>query len=112
MSVLELMLMELESNRLEVVLVPSKVNPSGSGMIRAVAWRNALWYRKFCAANLSTRKRRNSRPDTCIKRFRTVDALQKMIEGRRSTYYFNQLSDIAATHAFSNGCVRPISRRA
>lgn len=90
------MLMELESNRLEVVLAPSRRKDRRDyDMVRVVASRNCDWYRRFCAKNLSTRKRRNPRPDTCIKRFRTVAALQAMIAGTRSTYYFHQLSAIA-----------------
>ncbi len=92
------MLDELESHQLLIVLVP--LNPAlrnwnEFGRKRAVADRNAKWYRKFCAANLSTRKRRNPRPDTCIKRFRTIAALKAMIEGRHSVYYRDQLLAIA-----------------
>jgi hypothetical protein len=95
-NALQEMLDELQSNHLEVILVPSKNRDRRDhDMIRVVASRNCDWYRKFCANNLSTRKRRNPRPDTCIKRFRTIDALERMIAGTRSTYYFNQLSDIA-----------------
>lgn len=97
MNPLEFMLMEMESNSLQVVLAPSRRRDRRDhDMIRVVASRNAEWYRKFCGANRSTRKRRNLRPDTCIKRFRTVAALQAMIAGTRSTYYFHQLTAIAA----------------
>lgn len=89
------MLNELESNRLEVILVPSKRPTNEGTMVRCVAGRNALWYRKFCAANVSTRGVRRGKFDTCIKRFRTVDALMAMIDGRRSTYYHDQLRKIA-----------------
>lgn len=111
MTALEVMLAELESNRLEVVLAPSKRRERDYDMIRVVASRNCLWYRKFCAANLSSRKRRNPRPDTCIKRFRTIDALQRMIAGTRSTYYFNQLSDISLKYQPEDGCFGRISQR-
>lgn len=97
MTALEYMLQELQSNRLEVVLAPSKRRDRREhDMIRVRVSSNCAWYRSFCRANSSTRKRRNSHHDTCIKRFRTIDALEKMIAGQRSTYYFNQLSDIAA----------------
>lgn len=97
MTPLEFMLMELNSNRLEVVLAPSKRRDRREhDQIRVVVSMNAKWYRSFCAANSSARKRRNSHHDTCIKRFRTVAALEAMIAGIRSTYYRHQLSDIAA----------------
>lgn len=90
------MLNELESNRLEVILVPSKRPTNEGAMIRCVAGRNAKWYRAFCAANVSTRGVRRGKFDTCIKRFRTTDALEKMLRGDRSTYYHEQLMKIAA----------------
>lgn len=89
--------MELQSNRLEVVLAPSKQRDRREhDMIRVVASRNCAWYRKFCASNGSSRHRRNQHHDTCIKRFRTVAALEAMIAGVRSTYYRHQLLDIAS----------------
>jgi len=64
-------------------------------MIRVAVSKNAIWYRRFCSRNLSSRKRRNSCPDTCIKRHRTVAALEAMIAGAPSTYYRAQLEEIA-----------------
>lgn len=99
------MLLELQSNRLEVVLAPSKRKDRQEyDQIRVVVSQNAPWYRKFCAANRSTRRHQNSKGRTCIKRFRTIDALEKMIAGVRSTYYFNQLSDIAAKYKVPAEC--------
>ncbi len=95
-SGLEQMLMELESNQLVVILVPSKRPTNEGGMIRVAASKNCSWYRAFCKANSSSRKRKNSCHDTCIKRFRTVAALEAMIAGVRSTYYYDQLTAIAA----------------
>lgn len=87
--------MELESNQLVVILVPQKRHTNEGGMIRVAASSNATWYRKFCAANPSARKRRNACPDTKIKRFRTIDALEKMIAGQPSTYHRAELERIA-----------------
>ena len=92
---LEHMLAELEGNRLEVILVPQKRRTNEGGMIRAAVSRNARWYRSFCAAHPSSRTRRNNAPDTRIKRFRTIDALEKMIRGERSTYYRRELEGVA-----------------
>ena len=88
--------MELESNQLVVILVPQKRHTNEGGMIRVAVSKNATWYRRFCAAHLSGRKRRNNASDTRIKRFRTIAALQAMIAGVRSTYYNEQLTRIAA----------------
>jgi hypothetical protein len=95
MNPLEVMLMELESNQLTVILVPQKRPTHDGGMIRVAASKNCNWYRKFCAANPSHRVRRNSCPDTKIKRFRAIDALTKMIAGQPSTYHCDELSRIA-----------------
>ncbi len=89
------MLMELESNQLTVILVPQRTKTNDGGMIRVASSKNCNWYRKFCAKFLSSRKRTNRCVDTRIKRFRTVDALQKMLAGQPSTYYFVELNRIA-----------------
>lgn len=95
------MLMELESNQLTVILVPQKRPTNEGGMIRVAASKNCDWYRRFCAAYPSSRKRKNAKFDTRIKRFRTIDALQKMLAGGRSTYYFDALTRIAKQHEHS-----------
>jgi hypothetical protein len=89
------MLCELEGNRLEVILVPQRRWTNEGGMVRVAVSRNCSWYRAFCRAHPSSRIRRNSAPDTRIKRFRTVAALEAMITGERSTYYFDELKKIA-----------------
>lgn len=90
------MLMELEGNQLVVMLVPQKRRTNEGGMIRVAVSKNATWYRTFCKAHLSSRKRRNNAPDTRIKRFRTIAALQAMIGGLRSTYYNEYLTKVAS----------------
>ena len=95
MLAFENMLAELEGNRLEVVLVPQKRHTNEGGMIRVAVSRNCSWYRRLCAANPSSRIRRNSAPDTKIKRARTVDALEKLIAGQHATYHREELVRIA-----------------
>jgi hypothetical protein len=97
-TALEAMLDELESHQLSVVLVP--LNPAQRGwneygMKRVVADSNCKWYRKFCAANVSKRRIRRGKFDTCIKRHRTIEALKAMIARKPSAYYLDQLSVIA-----------------
>jgi hypothetical protein len=88
----ERMLTELDSSRLEVVLIPaSDVRHSGHS-VRVVQEANALWYRKFCAEYSSTRKRKNRHFDTMIKRAHTRRALLEIISGRCATPYAQRLA--------------------
>lgn len=81
------MLDELESTSLEVVLVPQRVYTNEGGMIRVAAAKNCAWYRRFCAAYLSSRVRRKTLVDMAIKRRHTVRALREIAAGRcRSRY--------------------------
>jgi hypothetical protein len=89
------MLNELEANQLVVMLVPQKRHTNEGGMIRVAVSKNATWYRKFCAAHPSSRKRRNAAPDTRIKRRETIAALNAMIAGVHSTYHREALMGIA-----------------
>lgn len=98
-TALERMLDELEAGQLVVVLVPLNPKLRGwneFGMKRVTASVNAAWYRKFCASNISKRGVRRGKFDTCIKRFRTIDALKKMITGQPSTYHHDELVRIAS----------------
>lgn len=92
------LLAELESSRLEVVLVPQKQRTNEGGMIRVAASRNAAWYRRFCAAYPSGRIRRNNAPDTRIRRRETLRALESIVSGneRKSAYFFRLLPFINA----------------
>jgi hypothetical protein len=85
---LHLMLAELESNQLEIQLVPCRRRVNEGGCIRVAVSRNTDWYRKFCAAHSSTRVRRKSAHDTCIKRANTIRVLTRLAEGlpTRSKY--------------------------
>lgn len=94
---LHVMLAELESNRLEVVLVPSKRGQNPWDMIRVCASRNAGWYRKFCAQHSSSRVRNNPHHDTCIRRANTIRVLDRMVHGKATkSKYAEELRKIAA----------------
>jgi hypothetical protein len=78
-DVLEEMRNELEASSLEVVLVPQKRRSNEGGMIRVAVNKNAKWYRDLCAANLSSRKRKNTAPDTLIKRAHVLRTLTQLL---------------------------------
>lgn len=88
-------LIELESNCLEVVLIPSRDHDCAmrGGMIRAVQSQNADWYRKFCAEHESDRKDRLrwSKFKTKIKRACTRRALGELIAGKCESAYARDL---------------------
>lgn len=80
----EMMLEELESERLVVSLVPAWgwMGDDG-GRLRIVESHNPWWYREFCydyEANRS-RPRRGRKPDTLIKRRCTLRALREIRGG-------------------------------
>lgn len=88
-------LLELESNCLEVVLIPSR-DPDcymRGGMIRAVQSQNADWYRKFCSEHESNRKDslRWRKFKTKIKRRETRRALKELQSGKCETPYAETL---------------------
>jgi hypothetical protein len=90
-------LVELESNALEVVLIPSR-DPDCAmrgGMIRAVQYQNADWYRAFCSEHESQRKDRNRwrKFKTKIKRQSTKRALKELIAGKCETHYAQMLKE-------------------
>jgi hypothetical protein len=88
MNGLEILLMELESSRLEVGLVPARRETNIGAMIRVAFSRNCTWYRQFCSRHLSSRFRRNSCVDTKIKRRDVERLLRRLIAGcsSRSMY--------------------------
>lgn len=88
----EWFLNELESNYLEVVLIPDREQIRG-GMIRVVQSQNAEWYRKFCSQHGSNRKDlyRWSKHKTSIKRQHTRRALRELIDGKCETPYAKML---------------------
>lgn len=89
------MLIELDSSRLVVNLVPNEVRAKyDRGMyLRKAVERNCDWYRDFCgefAANRS-KPRRRKHHDTLIKRRSTLRALNEISEGRADTLYAQRL---------------------
>ena len=62
------MLDELETQRLEVVLIPQPDPANPGACLRAVAAVNPAWYRRICAAFESRRKRHYRKFKTKVKR--------------------------------------------
>lgn len=87
---------ELESTCLEVILVPQRTYTNHGGMIRVAASRNCRWYRRFCLAHPSTRRRRKAAPDTAIKRAHTRRTLRRLAAGlwTGTTYDHRLLAEI------------------
>lgn len=96
---LEQMLAELESSCLEVILVPSRDRVNEGGCIRVAVSKNCTWYRRFCGRHASSRIRRNTAFDTCIKRRNTLRALNALIAGKPAGKYAAELLSIAARYA-------------
>jgi len=93
---LELLLADLESNRLEVALVPQKRHTNEGGMIRVCMSKNCRWYREFCARHSSSRVRNHRKHDTRIKRADTVRLLERLIAGAATrSKYAEELLSIA-----------------
>lgn len=90
-----MMLAELEGNRLEVILVPQRRWTNEGGCVRVAVSKNCRWYRAWCAKYPSSRVRRNSAPDTLIKRANTVKALEGLIAGTYQGKYREGLVKIA-----------------
>lgn len=72
------MLDELESLRLEVVLIPQRIHTNEGGCVRCVVSKNAPWYRELCAGYSSTRVRRKAAFDTRIRRANIVRILHRL----------------------------------
>ncbi len=54
---LQIMLAELEGNRLEVQLVPCRRFVNEGGCYRVAVSKNATWYRDFCGHHASSRSK-------------------------------------------------------
>lgn len=83
------MIDELDNNRLDVILVPSRRWESyrRGGMIRCTQGQNADWYRKLCAKYSSARTRKNRLHDTRIKRANVRSTLRTLIAGKKTPSY-------------------------
>ncbi len=87
----EQLLNELESHRLEVMLVPLNPNRRGwndGGMKRICCDQNPAWYRRLCAAHTSSRGIRRGKHDTKLKRANVLALLRRLSAGldTRSKY--------------------------
>lgn len=71
------MLEELQSSRLEVVLVKSKKDPRGK--IRQVVNANPAWYSELCERYTKYRRKRSR---TIIKRWWTIRVLKQFVAGK------------------------------
>lgn len=98
----EQMRLELESRRLEVVLVPSPIEhwPT-ERQRRVVCERNPAWYQELCRQHESNRvrPRRRSKPDTLIKRRHVLRALAEIEDGRLDTEYARRVYPFVASEA-------------
>jgi hypothetical protein len=87
-----IMLHELFDNKLEVVLVPSRVQEGG--LIRTVQWRNPEWYREMCSWSLRA-SRKKDKHRTTIKRRTTCSILERIASGKPVLHgiYYTRLMD-------------------
>src|SRR4051794_35935647 len=92
------MLNDLETWRLEVVLIPAPDPQHSCHRVRCVQSQNPVWYRKFCELYPSGRQRRSWKPDTRIKREQTVRALKRIIDGDYSGEYADRLLHFIDRH--------------
>jgi hypothetical protein len=90
------MLAELETYRLEVVLVPCRRFVNEGGMIRVAAGKNAKWYSEFCYDHSSSRARVHRLHDTKIKRRNVLRLLNRLIlTGESRSKYAGEIRGIA-----------------
>lgn len=98
-AALRVMADELESSRLVVALVPQRIRTNEGGCVRVAVEKNAKWYRDFCAAYPSARRRKNAAFDTRIRRTNTARALAAMLRGEFRSAYCGHLLAIARHRA-------------
>jgi hypothetical protein len=92
---LEAMRDEFESGQLLVEIAPAPDPRHEQHCVRVVCGKNALWYRRFCAAFPSSRRRLKRLPDTAIRRRETARALTRLIAGEPAGLYGPRLLDAA-----------------
>lgn len=91
-TLLEYMLVELLSTRLEVCKIPSKLG----GYRRCVLSCNCEWYQKLCKSYTSPRQK-YPKHRTIIRRRNTIRALTRMIKGDLRGVYAERILDILKT---------------
>ena len=86
--ILQEMLDELESRRLEVILVRQREPANPGACIRVASGCNCEWYRMLCGDFESQRRRRYRKFKTKVKRREIRRLLDRLISGRecRSVY--------------------------
>ena len=79
---------ELESNRLEVAIVPAREPRHETHCVRVAIGQNPAWYRRLCARHPSSRRRAKTAPDTRIRRRDVLALLGRLAAGQstRSRY--------------------------
>ena len=82
------LLAEMESNRLEVALIPARYPRHEAHFVRVAVGQNPPWYRRLCAAHPSSRRRAKTAPDTRIRRANVLAVLGSLAAGKttRSRY--------------------------
>jgi hypothetical protein len=100
---LEILKAELESSRLEVVLVPLNPRLRGfneGGCKRVVCSKNVSWYRAFCNRHPSSRGVRRGKFDTRIRRLDVLTILDHLCAGRKTrSKYAPELIEMAEVAA-------------
>ena len=90
------MLMQLQLEKLEVMLMPAPEQRYPGHMVRTARNRNPYWYRKLCNMNESARGRQRLLPDTRIKRRSILSVLTQLVKkGRSRSKYAPQIIDLA-----------------
>lgn len=76
------MLYELQSNRLEVILVPQEEPVNCGACIRVPKRMNCEWYREFCECFPGKPKKNSRKLNTKIRRKETIRLLKRLISGQ------------------------------
>lgn len=95
-EVYEYMWMELDANRLEVILAPSQIPECAAdgGKIRVAVSNNIEWYRELCANYPVSSSRK--KPRTTVKRQEVTRVLSRLANGKKtSSKYKNYLKEVA-----------------
>lgn len=84
LRVLQDMRYELQSSRLEVILVPRQFNNHGGCKLRAAQGTNCDWYRQLCSEFESSRRQKYKKFKTKIRRKNIESALDRLCSGKQS----------------------------
>lgn len=90
---------ELESNQLQVILVP--LNPmmrgyNEGGCKRVAISKNPTWYSRLCARFPSSRGTRRGKPDTILRRKNVLTLLRTLIhKGHSRSKYAPEILAVA-----------------